>query len=282
MARCRRAGRALGSPRFFQNACGRESTAFYPAQQYKRVSDSAVTGARNAIHRPGQFRDHGSCCWLGERRRLCIAAARSRGPLVQLDRLLSRRQRRLQRSQGPKHLSGPHFSRLWGRIFPDRSGRNNWRRSSRRQLAGFQLGSGLGDGFPRHGTEGFSLPLRLRHKHCWRGASYVAAHNISESLSWLGTTRGRVGVAAGRTLYYATGGVAYGRIGTNITEADTLVGPGTATANTATTRTGWVAGGGLEAALTGNWTAKIEYLFLPPRPVLGAQQFAAGTPESPR
>jgi outer membrane immunogenic protein len=40
------------------------------------------------------------------------------------------------------------------------------------------------------------------------------------------------------------------------------VGPGTATANTATTRTGWVAGGGLEAALTGNWTAKIEYLYV--------------------
>ena len=94
------------------------------------------------------------------------------------------------------------------------------------------------------------------------GVPLTSAHNISESLSWLGTTRGRVGVAAARTLYYATGGVAYGRIGTNITEADTLVGPGTATANTATTRTGWVAGGGLEAALTGNWTAKIEYLYV--------------------
>jgi outer membrane immunogenic protein len=39
------------------------------------------------------------------------------------------------------------------------------------------------------------------------GVPLTSAHNISESLSWLGTTRGRVGVAAGRTLYYATGGV---------------------------------------------------------------------------
>lgn len=90
----------------------------------------------------------------------------------------------------------------------------------------------------------------------------TSAHTISESISWLGTTRGRVGVAAGRTLYYATGGVAYGRIGTNITETDTLVGPGTATVNTATTRTGWAAGGGIEGALAGNWTARIEYLYV--------------------
>jgi outer membrane immunogenic protein len=88
----------------------------------------------------------------------------------------------------------------------------------------------------------------------------TSANNISESISWLGTTRARIGVAAGSTLYYATGGVAYGRISTNITETDTLVGPGSTTVNTATTRTGWAAGGGIESALAGNWTARIEYL----------------------
>jgi outer membrane immunogenic protein len=29
-----------------------------------------------------------------------------------------------------------------------------------------------------------------------------------------------------------------------------------------TTRTGWTAGGGLEAAIAGPWTAKIEYLHI--------------------
>jgi outer membrane immunogenic protein len=90
----------------------------------------------------------------------------------------------------------------------------------------------------------------------------TSAHTINETISWVGTTRGRVGVAAGSTLYYATGGVAYGRIGTNITETDTLVGPGTTTVNTVTTRTGWAAGGGIETALAGNWTARIEYLYV--------------------
>ena len=68
--------------------------------------------------------------------------------------------------------------------------------------------------------------------------------------NWLGTVRGRLGYAWDRVMPYVTGGLAVGDI-----EANPL---GFAGVND--TKVGWAAGGGVEAALTGNWTAKLEYL----------------------
>ncbi len=67
---------------------------------------------------------------------------------------------------------------------------------------------------------------------------------------WLSTVRGRAGYAFDRVLPYLTGGLAVGDI-----KAST---PGFAGATT--TNAGWTAGGGLEFALSNNWTAKAEYL----------------------
>ncbi len=67
---------------------------------------------------------------------------------------------------------------------------------------------------------------------------------------WLATVRGRAGYAFDRFLPYVTGGVAFGDV-----KAST---PGFAGATQ--TSTGWTAGGGVELALTSNWTAKAEYL----------------------
>jgi outer membrane immunogenic protein len=69
--------------------------------------------------------------------------------------------------------------------------------------------------------------------------------------SWLATARGRVGYAFDRFLPYVTGGLAVGDIKNNV------AGVGSSTA----TKAGWTVGGGLEAALTGPWTAKVEYLY---------------------
>lgn len=85
-------------------------------------------------------------------------------------------------------------------------------------------------------------------------ASFIAA----EKLSWLGTTRGRLGLAFDHLLLYATGGVAYG--GASVSQDHVFAAvqyPSTASAN----KTGWVAGGGLEFAFTGNWSGKVEGLF---------------------
>ncbi len=67
---------------------------------------------------------------------------------------------------------------------------------------------------------------------------------------FLATARGRVGFAADRWLPYVTGGLAVGNIRASV--------PGFTGIDQ--TNAGWTAGGGLEFALTGNWTAKAEYL----------------------
>ena len=72
----------------------------------------------------------------------------------------------------------------------------------------------------------------------------------STSDSWLSTVRGRVGYSFGRVMPYVTGGLAVGDI-----RAAT---PGFAGGDA--TNPGWTAGGGVEFALPGNWTAKAEYL----------------------
>jgi outer membrane immunogenic protein len=70
--------------------------------------------------------------------------------------------------------------------------------------------------------------------------------------SWLSTVRGRLGYAADRFMPYVTGGAAFGNI-----QATT---PGFAGASA--TNVGWTLGAGLEAALTRNWTGKVEYLYV--------------------
>jgi outer membrane immunogenic protein len=78
------------------------------------------------------------------------------------------------------------------------------------------------------------------------------AAGCKTSDTWLSTVRARLGYAADRFMPFVTGGAAFGDI-----RAST---PGFATAST--TNAGWTIGGGLEAALARNWTAKVEYLYV--------------------
>jgi len=80
--------------------------------------------------------------------------------------------------------------------------------------------------------------------------------SYNQKLDWFGTARGRIGFVRGPVLSYFTGGFAYGNVKTTLTEA----GPISATINR--TQTGWTIGSGVEAALGGNWTGKIEYLYV--------------------
>jgi len=95
------------------------------------------------------------------------------------------------------------------------------------------------------------------------GATFTYAE--SQRLRWFGTARGRIGVTpASNWLIYATGGFAYGKVNaeTHLTFID-IFGVTSAQYHGAasTTRTGWTIGGGAEAAVAGNWTAKLEYLY---------------------
>ncbi len=77
---------------------------------------------------------------------------------------------------------------------------------------------------------------------------------ISANLGVQGSIRGRVGYAWDRVLLYATGGVAFGGFNGSIS---TPYGYD----STSTTRVGWTAGGGLEYAVTNNWSIRAEYRY---------------------
>jgi outer membrane immunogenic protein len=72
-----------------------------------------------------------------------------------------------------------------------------------------------------------------------------------------GSVRGRVGIAVDRALFYATGGWAVARI-TN-TYDTTAFGGGFASLSH--TRDGWTAGGGIDYAVTNNWSLLAEYRY---------------------
>ncbi|MEW6639447.1 MAG: outer membrane beta-barrel protein [Pseudomonadota bacterium] len=78
----------------------------------------------------------------------------------------------------------------------------------------------------------------------------------SQKLDWFGTARARVGFATGPVLSYFTGGFAYGNVQTSY--SNTRLGGSSFSQN----RSGWTVGSGVEAALGGNWTGKIEYLYV--------------------
>lgn len=84
-------------------------------------------------------------------------------------------------------------------------------------------------------------------------ASYIDGGNFccGHTVNWLGSVRGRLGLTAfdNRTLFYATAGAAWAEVEYSSIGSFT------------DTHFGWVAGGGIERAMTPNITARIEYLY---------------------
>lgn len=80
----------------------------------------------------------------------------------------------------------------------------------------------------------------------------------STDAHWLVTVRGRVGYAFDRLLVYGTGGLAITRLSTSFSYSDPT--PGHGSWAQSDTKSGFVAGAGVEWALTKNWSVKAEYL----------------------
>jgi outer membrane immunogenic protein len=96
-------------------------------------------------------------------------------------------------------------------------------------------------------------------------AALGSAATLTDKLDWFGTIRGRVGfTVTPNVLLYATGGGAWGEVKTDLgVSAFTAAGvPVAALASTSTDRFGWTIGGGVESMFAGNWSAKIEYLYV--------------------
>ena len=147
-------------------------------------------------------------------------------PVLQLDRILSRRQWR--RRLGPLLLERPTALGINGGQAGGTVGYN-------RQLGNVVFGvEGDIDWSGFNGT----------------GKSAGCPGGCSTSDSWLSTVRGRIGYSFDRVMPYATGGLAVGDI--------RAAAPGFAGGTS--TNAGWTLGGGVEVALPGNWSAKAEYL----------------------
>lgn len=80
-----------------------------------------------------------------------------------------------------------------------------------------------------------------------------------DALPWFGTARARVGYAADRLLMYVTGGLAYGEFTSDLA---VTAGASSGTSSSSATKAGLAVGGGVEFALTGNWTGRLEYLYI--------------------
>jgi outer membrane immunogenic protein len=88
-------------------------------------------------------------------------------------------------------------------------------------------------------------------------------------IDFFGTVRGRVGYALGNTLFYATGGFAYGGVKSDFAFEDSTGNNGRV--SNSSTATGWVAGAGAEYKIAPNWSFKGEYQFVD----LGSESFTA-------
>jgi outer membrane immunogenic protein len=139
--------------------------------------------------------------------------------------------------------------------------------------AGFYLGvnAGVGvsdntnaTGFVDGGTVGYNFQtgravIGFEGDYDWSnikasstaGLCAASATGCQTSNNWIATVRGRMGYAFDRFLPYVTGGFAYGNVKTT---ADF----GSDVGN----RAGYTIGAGLEYSMVGNWTAKVEYLFV--------------------
>jgi outer membrane immunogenic protein len=79
---------------------------------------------------------------------------------------------------------------------------------------------------------------------------------LTQQIDWFGTVRARGGIlVTPKVLLYATGGLAYG----GVNSSETIGGFGFSNTDT---RVGYTVGAGIEGAIGGNWTARLEYLYL--------------------
>ena len=114
-----------------------------------------------------------------------------------------------------------------------------------------------------HGSSAvaFTIPALVVPQAGGTVPALAGALTADTRLKWFGTLRPRAGVlVTDRWLLYVTGGLAYGRLDSTYTAG--LTGFGAFASTVSTTKAGWTVGVGAEGALWGNWTAKVEYLYM--------------------
>jgi outer membrane immunogenic protein len=128
-------------------------------------------------------------------------------------------------------------------------------------LAGPQIGANWQTGKLVLGVEADWQRTSQEDYACRNDCNGVLNITYDQALRWFGTARARLGFAQDRTLWYVTGGGAWGRVDDNFSLYSTFFGVSPSVSATHQLN-GWTAGGGVETALAGPWTAKLEYLYV--------------------
>jgi outer membrane immunogenic protein len=108
-----------------------------------------------------------------------------------------------------------------------------------------------------------SLVVGVEADGSWLDASHTTSgYYADQSTKWnsLVTVRGRAGLAVDRTMFYVTAGGAWADVNT-IYNTNVIQGNLDGIASS-TGKFGWVAGVGIEHAITPNWTVKLEGLYV--------------------
>jgi opacity protein-like surface antigen len=183
------------------------------------------------------------------------------GCRLRLDRILYRRQPRLQLGSLERHI-GPDQRRRHRFLQQGRSFQFDRRRGSVHwQVQNWVWGLEADiQGSREKGTRNFICPIGVCTPAII-GALPIPGPavpvSLTEKLLWFGTVRGRVGVLATPVvLFYATGGLAYGEVAFNIS-----VGPLNSFSPN-NTKVGYSVGAGVEGMFARNWTARLEYLYV--------------------
>ena len=148
-------------------------------------------------------------------------------------------------------------------------------------INGFNVGAGFRPRFVELDSEGFiggvqlgynwqfnnvvfGLETDIQYTDFEDNRNFVGTSGLNNfyrrDLEYLGTFRGRLGLAFDRALFYVTGGLAYGGVHNS---ADFRSGFNTTAffGQSDDTRVGYAIGGGLEYAFTNNISLKAEYLY---------------------
>jgi outer membrane immunogenic protein len=126
---------------------------------------------------------------------------------------------------------------------------------------GFNVSGGLAGGTAGCNYQMSSWVFGLENDISWTNASGSASDNAPFNTGatsqtkekWLDTLRGRIGFAWDKALIYGTGGAAFAGTDVHVCGFQTC-------ASDSQTRTGWVAGAGIEYAAWDHVTLKLEYL----------------------
>lgn len=137
--------------------------------------------------------------------------------------------------------------------------------SMRSWLGGVQAGYNLQFGALVLGVEADYQRTGAERSSQLIGSALGPTYNVSAEVKYFGTVRARLGYAFDRTLIYATGGLAYGEGGGDISikpgTPSMIVPGGPYSGGDTQTHVGYALGGGLEYALTSNISFKAEYLY---------------------